>query len=145
MVIELIKPDEIEKFIELRNIFIDVFNQSAPALDEEQLRQVRDNRNFVAIGATVGFELAGGLTAHIVPNYYKGGLDLFVYDVAIKSSHQGKGVGVELLNFAKSFCVDHKIKEMHVSVREDDKNAMSYYSKTGATEMPGRFFTYQFD
>lgn len=145
MVIELIKPDEIEKFVELRNIFIDVFDLTVPALDEEQLKLVRDNRNFVAIGATVGFELAGGLTAHIVPNYYRGGLDLFVYDVAIKPSHQGKGVGVELLNFAKKFCTDHKIKEMHVAVKEDDQNAMTYYSKTGAKEMEGRFFTYRFE
>ncbi len=38
MVIELIKPDEIEKFVELRNIFIDVFDLTVPALDEEQLK-----------------------------------------------------------------------------------------------------------
>ena len=145
MVIELIKPDEIEKFIELRNIFIDIFKEDAPALDEVQMKQVRDNRNFVAIGATVGFELAGGMTAHIVPNYYKGGLDLFIYDVAIKVEHQGKGVGIELLNFAKNFCVDHKIKEMHVAVKEGDQNALSYYGKTGAQEMGARFFTYKFD
>lgn len=145
MIIELIKPDEIDKFIELREIFITVFEEDAPALDEEQYARLRDNRNFVAIGATVGFELVGGLTAHLVPNYYKGGLDLFIYDIAIKTAHQRKGVGIELMKFAKKFCVEHGIKEMYVAAEDDDDNALSYYRKTDAEEQGARFFIYKFD
>ncbi|MBD3637056.1 MAG: GNAT family N-acetyltransferase [Crocinitomicaceae bacterium] len=145
MVIERIKPDEIEKFIELREIFIDVFMQDAPALTEQQYAQLRDNRNFVAVGATVGFELVGGLTAHIIPNYYKGGLDFFIYDIAIKREHQRKGVGLELLKFAQQFCKDHGIKEMYVAAEDTDEQALSYYRKTNAEEIGTRFFIYRFD
>jgi aminoglycoside 3-N-acetyltransferase I len=145
MIIELIKPEEIDKFIELRQIFIDVLEKDAAILDEAQSKQLRDNRNFIAIGATVGFELAGGLTAHLVTNYYKGGLDLFIYDIAIKPDYQRKGVGIELLNFTKNFCQEHAIKEMYVAAESADENALTYYRKTDAEEIASRFFVYKFE
>ncbi|UKN02955.1 GNAT family N-acetyltransferase [Paracrocinitomix mangrovi] len=145
MIVERIKPDEIEKFIELREIFIEVFKSDAPALNEQQYAQLRDNRNFVVVGATVGFELVGGLTAYLVPNYYKGGLDLFIYDIAVKTEHQRKGVGIELLKFTKNFCLEHGIKEMYVAAEDNDEQALSYYRKTDAEEIGARFFIYKFD
>ncbi|MFT4600415.1 MAG: aminoglycoside 3-N-acetyltransferase I [Arenicella sp.] len=145
MVVELIKPDELEKFVQLRQIFIEVFKEDAPALNEEQFKQLRDNRSFIAIGATVGFELVGGLAAHIVTNYYKGGLDLFIYDIAIKPDHQKKGIGNELIKFAKQFCIDHKIKEMYVSAESVDEKALSYYRNSEGKEVESRYFVYKFD
>ena len=143
MVIELIKPEEVDKFIELRRIFAEVFEQDAPLLDEDQIKRIRDNRGFIAIGATVGFELVGGLTAHLVTNYYQGGLDLFIYDIAIKTEHQRKGVGIELLNFTKKFCRNHGVNEMYVAAEADDENALSYYRKTDGKEIAARFFVYE--
>ncbi|MEO9532293.1 MAG: GNAT family N-acetyltransferase [Crocinitomicaceae bacterium] len=143
MVIELIKPEEVDKFIELRRIFAEVFEQDAPILDEDQIKRIRDNRSFIAIGATVGFELVGGLTAHLVTNYYQGGLDLFIYDIAIKTEHQRKGVGIELLNFTKKFCKEHHVNEMYVAAEADDENALSYYRKTDGKEIAARFFVYE--
>lgn len=145
MIIELIKPEEIDKFMALRQIFIEVFEEDASELDEEQSKRLSDNRNFIAIGATVGFELAGGLTGHLVTNYYKGGLDLFIYDIAIKPEHQRKGIGVELLNYTKQFCKNHGVKEMYVAAESADENALAYYRKTDAEEISTKFFNYKFD
>lgn len=142
MVIELIKPEEIEKFVKLRDLFIHVFDEQAPALNETQYAQIRDNRNFVAIGATVGFDLVGGIAGHLVPNYYKGGLDLFIYDVAVKHGHRRKGIGSELMKFAIQFCKEHGIKEMYVSADQEDDHALAFYRKTNPSETSARFFNY---
>ena len=145
MIIELIKPEEIDKFIELRQIFVREYDANAAVLDEQQSKQLSDNRNFIAVGATVGFELVGGLAAHIVTNYYKGGNDLFIYDIAIKPEHQKKGIGNELIKFTKQFCIDHNIKEMYVAVDENDENGLAYYRKTEGQERASRFFVYNFE
>jgi GNAT superfamily N-acetyltransferase len=145
MVIELIKPEEIEKFIELRQIFAQEYGAKAKVLDEQESKQLRDNRSFIAIGATVGFELIGGLAAHIVTNYYKGGNDLFIYDIVIKPSHQKMGIGRELIKFTKQFCIDHHIKEMYVAVDEKDENGLNYHRKSEGTERASSFFVYNFE
>lgn len=143
MVIERLGPNDLDKFKELRNLFIEVFQEPAPELTDEQLVAIRDNRNFVVFAATVGFELVGGMTAHIVPNYYRGGIDLFIQDLAIRSTHRRMGVASELLGKAKKFCEDHRIREMYLAAEWDDDQANAFYKSTEAEELRAIFYTYK--
>ncbi|MEX1002140.1 MAG: GNAT family N-acetyltransferase [Crocinitomicaceae bacterium] len=143
VVIKRIGPEEIEEFKALREIFIEVFERPFAELDDQQYANLRDNRNFVAISATVGFELVGGLTAHIISNYYQGGVNLFIYDIAIKKEHQQKGVGKALIQFTRKFCSDHNIKKMFVLVNEDNERALSMYRNAEVQEIGMRLFSIQ--
>ena len=143
MVIERLNPKELDKFQELRQIFIEVFDEPAPTLDDAQLAVIRDNRNLVVFGATVGFELVGGLTAHIIPNYYRGGLDLFIQDLAIKKEHRRKGIAGALMKKTKEYCANHNIKEMYLAAEADDKQANDFYKSTEAEELPAIFYNYK--
>lgn len=142
MKIERINPSDVEKFKELRQIFIEVFENPAPDLDDRQYEILRDNRHFIALGAVVGFQLVGGLTAHIVPNYYRGGHDLYINDLAVLKDHQGKRIGQSLLEAAQDFCSKHGIGEMYVSADAKDKKANSFYEKNRGKKKGTNFYTF---
>jgi aminoglycoside 3-N-acetyltransferase I len=79
-------------------LMTEVFDEQAPApLSEAYLDQLLTRPDFWALAAFVDDELVGGITAHVLPMTRNESSELFIYDLAVKASHQRQGIGRELV------------------------------------------------
>lgn len=106
--------------------------------DQEDLRKgyveglLSDSR-FWAIAALAGEELVGGITAHALPLTRKVGLALFVYDVAVQTDHQRRGVGRTLMNRLQMEAASEGIQEIFVLANKEDTHALDFYRAVGGS------------
>ena len=88
----------------------------------------------------------GGLTVHLLPNYYEGGLMAYIYDVGVLPDFQGKGIGKQLITHLCEYCQAQGIQEAYVEAEAADIDALQFYRKTTySTELQAVHFTYSFD
>ena len=88
--------------------------------------------------------MIGGLTVFILHVYYDEKPVAYIYDVGVKQSHRGKGVGKALMDFVTDYCQKNGFSEAYVETETDDVDAVRFYRKTDfSTEMQATHFTYR--
>ncbi len=128
---QLVKEDLL-LFKSLVHLLNTVFeeDQSNIGSDENLLGLLRDN-HFVALVALYEGAVVGGLTAYELPLYYANQSEIFLYDLAVSTEHQRKGIGKRLLQKLKEYCAKNHIREFFVLAHEEDKHAVEFYHATG--------------
>jgi ribosomal protein S18 acetylase RimI-like enzyme len=106
-IIKIVKltADDIDKFIELIKLFEDVFameNFEMP--DTERLEQLLAKSDFFVFVALENNEVVGGLTAYTLLQYYSKLPLVYIYDLAVKTTHQRRGIGKLLISTFNSYC-----------------------------------------
>lgn len=86
--------------------------------------------------------VAGGATAYVLAPYHARMPELFIYDVAIATQHQRKGLGAKLIAALKDYCRENNIGEMFVPAHEEDTHALDFYRSTGGKAEKVVLFTY---
>lgn len=145
MEIKRLSPEELDAFTDLLVIFADVFEtgRSLPAPDH--LRQVLAHPGFMVFVVLQEGRVAGGLTVHLLPNYYGEKPVAYIYDVAIAPAWQGRGLGRQLMAEVCTFFRNNGYESAYVEAEEDDADAIRFYRQTDfSLEMGARHFTYQF-
>ncbi len=126
--------DDVNLFKELLAVFEEVFemvNFKIP--DDEYLSRLIKNPMFMIYVARLDKKVIGGLTAYILPSYYFKSAEVYVYDLAIKSKHQRKGFGKQLMFLLKKDCKAMGFKEVFVQADLVDTHAVDFYRATGGT------------
>jgi len=100
------------------------------------------NPVFVAFAAIIDNELAGGLTGYISPMYNGEVSEMYIYDIAVKPEFQRRGVGKQLIAFAKEYCTKRGMLAMYVQANAEDGHALNFYRSTQAKEERVVHFTY---
>ncbi len=119
-------------FKKLIQLFHKVFEmENALTANEAYLKTLLPKRSFIVYAAVYENEVVGGLTAYELPMYYSEGSELYIYDIAVKSEFQRKGVGKQILLSLKEYCRQNGIKEMFVEAHEEDKHAVDFYHSSG--------------
>jgi aminoglycoside 3-N-acetyltransferase I len=67
---------------------------------------------------------------------------VYIYDLAVDSRHQRKGIGAKLIAAITSFCKAEGMQEVFVQADRVDEHAVEFYRKTGATEEDVLHFYY---
>jgi aminoglycoside 3-N-acetyltransferase I len=110
-------------------------------LREEDVAALLSRKEFWAISATAGSVVVGGLTAHALPMTRSRSTELFIYDLAVSSERQRRGIGralvAELLSLARSAGTD----TVFVPAENEDTHALAFYSAVGGVPSPVTFFT----
>lgn len=131
-----LQPDELDLFVELVSLFEEVFEMEEfrmpPRAHLQDLLNERSFHVFVAISDRK--EVLGGLTAYTLQQYYASKPLVYIYDLAVDSRHQRKGIGTELISAITSFCKAKGVQEVFVQADRVDDHAVDFYRKTGATE-----------
>jgi aminoglycoside 3-N-acetyltransferase I len=86
--------------------------------------------------------VVGGLTAHILPSYYSSSSEVYLYDLAVKTSFQRKGIGKKLLLALTAYCRENNYKAFFVQADEADSHALEFYSATGGSPEKVVHFNY---
>lgn len=141
--VKRLKKEDTAIFKKLIGIFYEVFEtEKRIAVEEPYLTKILDNPGFIALCIASGDEIAGGLTAFELPMYYGENSEIFIYDIAIKSTFQRKGLGTKLLTSLEEYCRQHNINTMFVAANEEDKLALDFYHATGGTAEKVVHFNY---
>jgi aminoglycoside 3-N-acetyltransferase I len=130
--IKQLAADDTSEFIEMLRLFEDVFEMKDFQMPgEDYLTALLGRKDFLVFEAVLENEIVGGLTAHILPSYYFESSEVYIYDLAVKTSFQRKGIGKKLLRALTEYCRRKGYKEVFVQADEPDIHALEFYRSTG--------------
>jgi aminoglycoside 3-N-acetyltransferase I len=123
--------NDISAFREFVLMFKDVFEMKSTAkLSDTYIKKLLSRPEFIALAAFDGSKIIGGLTAYELPQYYGEYAEVYIYDMAVHTPYQRKGIGKKLIVALKDYCKTRGIKTMFVEAHAQDKYAVNFYLAT---------------
>ncbi|RYE24822.1 MAG: GNAT family N-acetyltransferase [Sphingobacteriales bacterium] len=141
--IKQLTPADIDNFKAMLQVFENVFEMTGfntPA--DAHLKDLLSQPNFLVFVAIHRGQMIGGLTAHILPSYYRTAPSVYIYDLAIKTEHQRKGFGKMLLEAVRSHARNSGYADVFVQAEGADTHALDFYRATGGEAQQVVHFTY---
>lgn len=130
--IKRVKQEDLATFKPLVHLFNTVFEEDESNIgSDEHLSNLLGNDHFIAFVAVHEEEVVGGLTAYELPLYCASQSEIFLYDLAVQTEHQQKGIGKRLIRKLKEYCAENHIHEFFVLAHEEDEHAVEFYRATG--------------
>ncbi len=132
--VKKLAPDEIEEFISLIGVFEIVFEMENFTLPrQDHLERLLAREDFHVFVAKQGNRVVGGLTAYSLQQYYSTRPLVYVFDLAVVSELQYKGIGKKLMSAINSYCKETGAEEVFVQADVVDEHAVRFYKSTGGT------------
>jgi aminoglycoside 3-N-acetyltransferase I len=145
MEIKKLKSSEIADFKALIDVLLRVFESPDEMPDDQYLKELLSNRDFMAFVVKINDKVVGGLTVYVLPRYVGSQPIAYIYDVGMDPDFQRKGFGQALLREVCQFCKINGFEYAYVEAESDDTEAVNFYRKTGANhELKAIHFTYLF-
>lgn len=95
------------------------------------IRKTITDSNGELLVAEVEGQLVGFVNQIFFEDPLHAGLNSLVTDLFVKKEHRGRGIGSELFKRALETAKTRKVKEVHVTTREDNQEAIKFYEKHG--------------
>ncbi|WP_080780696.1 GNAT family N-acetyltransferase [Chryseobacterium phocaeense] len=133
--LKILQPENIREFKDLIAVFEDVFEMkdfSCPS--QVHLQKLLGQETFYVIIAKSNDQIIGGLTAYVLDQYYSEKPLAYIYDLAVLTNHQRKGIGRKLIRFTNQFFNEKGFEEVFVQADEIDDYAIDFYRQTNPTE-----------
>jgi len=130
-------------FRELVMLFNEVFEEYNTIASDKHLEDLLKRSNFKAIVAFQGDVLLGGLTTYELPRYYNEKSELYIYDFAVKTSFQGKGIGKMLIRHLEQHAKESNVELVFVEAHSEDLEAVKFYESTFGEGEKVDHFNYQ--
>ena len=130
-IIKLISEDA-EKLSDLVDIYEDVFemkNFKKPSL--KHFEQMLSKDSVIILVAEKDEQIIGGLTAYVLNSTYFESADVYVYDLAVKTTFQRQGIGTKLMKGIEDYCRELGFYEIFLQADKIDKHAVDFYTKLG--------------
>lgn len=142
--IKKLSPRDVDQFVELIRVFEDVFEMKDFSIpDKDHLRRVLETENFLAFVAISGGKVLGGLTAHVLQQYYFSTPQVYIYDLGVETGFQRQGIGRSLIAAALRHGKLSGAEEAFVQAELEDEDAIAFYRSTGpADEERALHFSY---
>lgn len=129
----------------LFTVMAEVFEEGRGELSDGYLDRLLGREDFWAIAAFVDNDIVGGLTAHTLPMTRAEYSEIFIYDIAVRSDHQRKGIGRGLIEELRSQAAGMGIRELFVPADNEDVHALDFYRALGGEAAPVTIFTFTDD
>ena len=131
----VLRPDDIAAFRSMLALFGDVFDDQAAYManqpDDNYVRHLLSNENFIAVSAFEGSALIGGLAAYVLPKFEQARHEIYIYDLAVHAQHRRKGVATALIAELKNLAVQRGVYVIFVQADYGDDAAVALYTKLG--------------
>jgi aminoglycoside 3-N-acetyltransferase I len=124
-------------------LMAEVFEEECQALSDGYVDRLLARPEFWALAALEGDEIVGGLTAHSIPMTTTESSELFIYDIAVRSDHQRKGVGRALVDTLRRDAAKMDITVAFVPADNDDRHALDFYRALGGVPASVTIFTFE--
>lgn len=120
----------------------DVFEEPHRELDDPYLGALLARPDFWAFVALEGEEVIGGVTAHALPMTRSPTYELFIYDVAVRTDRQRRGVGRLLLQALREGAAAAGITVAFVPADDEDTHALDFYRALGGEAQAVTIFNF---
>ncbi|WP_299254351.1 GNAT family N-acetyltransferase [uncultured Cytophaga sp.] len=141
--IQKLSPYHIDEFIELLDLFEEVFEiKNVQAPSRMYLEGLLEKEDFYVFVAVSEGKIVGGLTAYSLMQYYSETPLVYIYDIAVSKRFQNKGIGKKLILGIKDYCQETDVEEIFVHAIETDEHLLDFYRSTGAQSQKVVHFYY---
>jgi aminoglycoside 3-N-acetyltransferase I len=146
MEIKKLNENEVEAFINLVQIFKEVFEHKDELPPNNHLSKLLSNPDFLVFVVMLNNKVVGGLTVYVLHRYFGTKPEAYIYDVGISLPYQGQGIGKSLIEAVCKYCKENNFEDAYVEAESDDIDAIKFYSKTSYTsQLKALHFTYLFN
>ena len=116
--------------------FHDVDTYGAHRPGETYLRRLLGGETFIALVATAGDEVIGGIAAYELQKFEQERSEIYIYDLAVLATHRRQGVATALIESLKTIAAGRGAYVMFVQADTavEDEPAIALYSKLGTRE-----------
>src|SRR5688500_9028868 len=126
---------DISIFEELIKLFGNVFEMKGFTIPRrEHLAKLLSKDTFFVFVEILEGNVVGGLTSYTLQQYYSEKPLVYIYDLAVKTDLQRKGIGKALISAIVKYCREKNMEEVFVQADEADDYAHDFYRSTGAVE-----------
>lgn len=133
--IEKLNSENLTYFKDLIDLFADVFEMKEFRLPtSEYLRDLLAKKDFHVFVTLEKDAVIGGLTAYTLNQYYSMRPLAYLYDLAISTLYQRKGLGKELIETATNYFRQRGYGEVFVQAHKTDKYAIDFYRQTNPSD-----------
>ena len=98
------------------------------------LHDLLSKPHVIALVATMGRELAGGLVAYELDKFEQARREIYIYDLAVAEAHRRQGVATGLIRRLQDIAADRDAWVIFVQADYGDDPAIALYEKLGARE-----------
>jgi aminoglycoside 3-N-acetyltransferase I len=119
-----------------------VFDEGSGELSDGYVDRLLGREDFWAIAAFVDNDIVGGITAHTLPMTRAQYSEIFIYDIAVRSEHQRKGIGRRLVEELRAQAAGMGITDLFVHADNEDAHALDFYRALGGEAAPVTIFTF---
>jgi aminoglycoside 3-N-acetyltransferase I len=131
-------------FIELIRVYEAVFDMKDFQLpDKYYLKNLLSGDDLIIFTAMQEDTVIGGLTAHVLPSCYSATPEVYLYDFAVQTAFQRKGVGRKLLSAFSAYCRENNYKTFFVQALTADVPAVEFYRAAGGSAESVTQFTFK--
>ncbi|WP_375773609.1 GNAT family N-acetyltransferase [Archangium gephyra] len=142
MQLKRLKDGDREQARVLFTLMAKVFEEGSAELSDGYIDRLLGREEFWAIAAFADNEIVGGLTAHTLPMTRTQSFEIFIYDIAVRSDHQRKGIGRRLMEELRAQADAIGIQDMFVPADAEDLHALDFYRALGGEAAPVTIFTF---
>jgi ribosomal protein S18 acetylase RimI-like enzyme len=129
--IKKLNSKDLGQFKALIFLFENVFEMKDLVIpDDEHLMNLLNDKNFFVFVAISENNVVGGLTSYTLEQYYSKRPLVYIYDLAVKTEFQRRGIGKLLIFAIKDYCMQMGMEEMFVQADEADYHALEFYRGT---------------
>ncbi len=142
--VEKLNSNDINKFIELINVFEDVFEMKDFQMPNKiYLQQLLKRDDFFAFVALLNNKVVGGLTSYIIQQYYSKSPLVYIFDLAVNTELQRQGIGKKLIERNNNYSKEIGAETVMVQADAIDDHAIKFYQNTGGKAEEVFHFDYQ--
>jgi ribosomal protein S18 acetylase RimI-like enzyme len=139
-----LETGDLDHLTELIKVYEEVFEMEDFALPAAQyLQSLLERETICFYAAILDKKVGGGLTAHVLPSTYFPSSEVYIYDLAVRTKFQRKGIGRKLINSLKEYCAGLRLKEVFVQADLEDRHALDFYRATGGIAENVVHFSYE--
>jgi aminoglycoside 3-N-acetyltransferase I len=108
------------------------YTQDQP--EDSYLAELLSSKAFIAITATSGQSVVGGLAAYVLPKFEQARKEIYIYDLAVSSSCRRQGIATALIEELKRTALATGAYVIYVQADHGDEPAIALYTKRGVRE-----------
>ena len=136
--IRVLGPSDVPVMERMSATFGKVFGQektySGHRPGEAYLRRVLGSDSFIALAATKGDEVVGGIAAYELHKFEQERSEIYIYDLGVAEAHRREGIATALIHELKKIAVARGAYVIFVQADYEDAPAIALYAKLGTRE-----------
>jgi aminoglycoside 3-N-acetyltransferase I len=135
-------PGEVPLAKRLFSRMAEEFEEDHDELSDAYVEALLARAETWVLAALLDDEVAGGLTAHVLPMTRTECAEVFIYDIAVLAAHRRRGVGRLLVQHLQGAAGAARLGDLFVPVDNEDDHAQDFYRALGGVAAPVMFFTF---